>query len=36
MEQGDEYYKLKSDFILMSASESKIGDACYKIKFISV
>lgn len=33
MEYG-EYDKLKSDSLLMSASESKIGGACYKTKYV--
>lgn len=36
MEQDDEYYKVKSSFLLMSASESKIRGACYKIKYTSI
>lgn len=38
MEKGDEYYKLKSHFLLVSASDSEPGGgggACYKIKCIS-
>lgn len=28
MEKGDEYYKLKSHFLLVSASDSKPGGGC--------
>ena len=35
MEEGDNYYKLKSHFLLMSASDFEPGGACYKIKYIS-
>lgn len=36
MKEGDEHYKLKSGFLLISASQSKTGGPCHKIESISI